>query len=248
MSIDIDPTSKASVSPKSRARGWSPSAGDFVRLTLVCLILAGSGFARIWQARRVDAALAGGRQSPFPLESVPLDLKSWKGEPTELDEQIVRATGSTDRITRHYVDQRTGVNFDLIILYGPTSDMFIHAPELCYPKAGFRPFGDAKERSIPGPNGRIPFRSLAYSKGEGGRREIQEIYYSWRYNGRWSTSVSSPKQSERIPGMYKIQLARRITSEESRDFDNPAEAFLEILLPEFERRLSGEPSNPPAAP
>lgn len=193
--------------------------------------------------RRVDAALKLGRQSPFPLETLPMSLKSWKGIETQMDEQIVRATGSTDRITRHYVDQRTGVNLDVIVLYGPTSDMFIHAPELCYPKAGYSFFGETRERSIPIGKGKVPFRSVAFTKGEGGQTEIQEVYYSWRYNGRWSTSVSSPKQSERIPGMYKVQVSRRISPAESRDFDNPSEAFLELLVAEIEKNITGESAN-----
>lgn len=231
----------------ARLRVRKLSSGTWVRLALACLILVASGGVRLWQSKRVDAALQIGRQSPFSLDQIPESLMSWKGQPTEMDEQIVRATGSTDRLTRRYVDQRTGVSLDVIVLYGPTSDMFIHSPELCYPKAGFQAFGESQERAIPIGPGSVPFRSLAYLKGEGGQTEIQEIYYAWRYNGHWSTSVSSPKDSERIPGMYKVQLARRISATESREFDNPIEAFLELLIPEIERRIGGERPTPAAS-
>jgi hypothetical protein len=47
------------------------------------------------------------------------------------------------------------------------------------------------------------------------------------------------KRFERIPGMLKVHLARRVTEHERRDIGNPCEAFLEALLPEVERRLAG---------
>ena len=212
-------------------------------------MVLGSGGVRLWQTKGVEAALALGRESPFPLKTIPATLGSWVGKDTELDPKIVEATGSTDQITRHYVDQRTGVAIDVIVLYGPTSDIFIHAPELCYPKAGYASVGDPFERPIRSKEDSAPFRSLAYSKGEAGKVELQEVYYSWRYDGRWSTVVSSPKRSERIPGMYKVQIARRLLPNESRILDNPCEAFLEVLIPDVEARIAGRtpPNRSPEA-
>lgn len=217
------------------------------RVALVVALLVASGGVRAWQARRVDAALDRGKESPFPLEQVPMTLGTWAGTSTEMDPRIVEATGSTDHVTRRYVDGRTGVMLDVIILYGPTSEVFIHSPELCYPKAGFASAGDAMARPIACPGGAIPFRSLAYTKGEGSQTDRQEIYYSWRFNGRWSTTVSSPKESARIPGMYKVQIARRISLRESRALSNPCEAFLELLLPDLEARMTGGPPPAPSA-
>jgi hypothetical protein len=230
------------VTPAASRQG-SPF-GMVARVALAVLLLVGSGCLRSWQARRVDAAMNAGRESPFPLSTISTTLGDWIGTPTELDARIVEGTGSTDHITRRYVDRRTGVAIDAIILYGPTSDIFIHAPELCYPKAGFSQMGDAPIREIAFPGGKAPFRSLEYTRGDAGQAEYQEVYYSWRYNGRWSTSVSSPKESERIPGMYKVQLARRISRDESRNFDNPCEAFLELLIPDLEARITGAAPKP----
>jgi hypothetical protein len=218
-----------------------------VRVSLVLTLLIGSSGVRSWQAHGVNAKLAAGRESPFPLETIPMTLGTWIGSSTEMDARIVQATGSTDHITRRYIDQRTGVAIDAIILYGPTSEIFIHGPELCYPKAGFTGIGESPIREIPYQAGRAPFRSLEYTKGDPGQVNYQEVYYSWRYNGHWSTSVSSPKESERIPGMYKVQLARPIGKNESRTVDNPCEAFLELLIPDLEARITGQAPPPSEA-
>lgn len=237
--------------PSTPDRGTVPptrrSATFWARVALVIALLLISGGVRLRQVRRVEAALTQGRESPFPLSTVPLALGSWVGTPTDLDPRIVEATGSTDHVTRRYVDRRTGVTIDVILLYGPTSDIFIHSPELCYPKAGFAWAGETIERPIEDGRGRVPFRSVAFVKGDPAGEDRQEVYYSWRYNGRWSTSVSSPKESERIPGMYKVQVARRISSKESRTLDNPCEDFLGALLPDLESRIVRQTAPDPKA-
>lgn len=205
----------------------------------VALVLV-SGAVRAWQAKRVDAALAAGRESPFPLSAIPLNLGDWAGKATELDARIVEATGSTDHVTRHYVDRRTGVALDVIVLYGPTSDIFIHSPELCYPKAGYSDDGEAINREIVHGSLKTPVRSVVYKRGDPGQVERQEVYYSWRYNSKWSTTVSSPKESERIPGMYKVQVSRMVGRDESRTADNPCESFLEVLFADLESRITGQ--------
>jgi hypothetical protein len=207
---------------------------------LACALVLGSGAVRWWQARRVEATLKLGKESRFPLDSLPMQLGDWKGERTEIDPQIVARTGSNDLITRRYVNQTTGVALDVIVLHGPASDIFIHTPTVCYPQAGFAPAGEVAERSVRVPDGKVAFRSAAFAKGDPGKEDRQEVYFSWRYNGRWQTTVNRPKEMERVPGMYKVQVARRILPNESRTLDNPCESFLEALIPDLEARVRGE--------
>ncbi len=54
------------------------------------------------------------------------------------------------------------------------------------------------------------FHALIATKGEGGATQRQEIYYTWRYDGRWTPLRGSQKLFERIPAMYKVHLARRM--------------------------------------
>jgi hypothetical protein len=226
-----------------------PALGLAARAAVVCAILVGSGAARWWQARRVEASMNAGRERQFKLDEIPLTLGDWSGERTVMDERIVKATGSDDQITRRYVDGRTGVALDVIVLYGPTSDIFIHSPEVCYPKAGFGSHGETVDRTLALGDAAATFRSVAYAKGDPGGREIQDVYFSWRYNGAWTPTVGAPKQLDRIPGMYKVQVARRLTQRETRaDERDPCEAFLGVLIPDLESRITGggpSPATPP---
>jgi Protein of unknown function (DUF3485) len=238
-----EPIPGASTARASARSGWP-------RLLAVAAILAASGGVRLWQERRVERALELGRSSPFSLAGLPMKIGSWEGRSATMDPKIVRITGSSDLIARRYVDRRTGVGLDVIVLFGPTSDMIFHIPEACYPSAGFEALPGVFERPIaverPGlAPASVPFRALAFIKGEGGLADSEEVYYSLRYDGRWTTQTASHKASKRIPGMYKIQVSRRLSGRERRDVDNPCEPFLAALVGEIEARIAGSvPESP----
>lgn len=226
----------------ARGMGW------WVRVGLACVVLAVSGGVRWWQTRQVAAVLEGGRTSPFPLEELPMVVGDWRGESTTLDPKIARRTGATDLITRRYVDQRTGATVEVIVLYGPSTEVYGHIPEVCYKAAGFEKVAGPDVRQVQASQEKVPFRSLVYTRGEGGQADLQEVYYSWWYGTHWSPEVVSVfKRFERIPGMLKVHLARRVSEHERRDIGNPCESLLEALLPALERRLAAAAAAPAPA-
>lgn len=224
-------------SPAAAARRGRPAT--WLRVALACSLLLGSAAVRAVQARRIEKGLEEGlRRFRFDLDSIPLTLGPWKGESTDLDPMIARGTGAEKVVTRRYVNAGTGATVEVILLYGPAVGMYVHIPEVCYPAAGFSGAGGAAVREIgSGPNA-PRFRSLVYAKGEGAQAEMTEVYYSWRRENGWTPDLGTQKQYERIPSMYKVQLARRVTGRERRDLGNPCEDLLRELLPQFERRLT----------
>jgi hypothetical protein len=242
-------TAPTLTAPRPPAAADRPARGLLRFAGLACALVLASGAARWWQAHRVESRLAGGRESPFPLDSLPSRLGDWVGEKTELDPLIVARTGSNDIITRRYVNQATGVALDVIVMHGPASEVFVHTPTVCYPKAGYTAVGDASDRPARGPDGPVTFRSVVFTKGEPGHAETLEVYFSWRYNGHW-TALDRPnlKELQRVSGMYKVQVARRLVPNEARTVDNPSEAFLAALLPELEARIKKQAPPPTTGP
>ena len=239
------------------------------RLALVLVMLLTAGSVRWWQEARVRAGALAARVTPFPLEDIPRVLGTWEGVDAELDPRIARATGAVDRLYRRYVDRATGVALEVIVLYGPPTDLFIHAPENCYPSAGYVQTGGPISRLIPsttaaarggegGGEEPAPFRALVYSRGDGPSAERQEVYYAWRLGGRWALNLGTFKQVERVSGMYKIQVGRRVTTSEqvgtdlpsggaaltraSTEAANPTERFLAELVPALLSRLKAPAS------
>jgi hypothetical protein len=220
--------------------------GLWARVGLAAALLAASAAGRAWQAQRVDQVMRDGRISPFPLAEMPMTLGSWVGKDVPLDPIIARATGSVEHIQRMYQNTITGQRIELIFLYGPSSQMFIHAPETCYPGSGFEHVaGPIMHDITSGDAGHWPFFELVYRKGEGSTVDQQEVYYSWRHfdaigSSVWSPGMITQKRSERMPGMFKVQVSRPLKDRELnvRNVGNPCEAFLAQFMPEIERRVA----------
>jgi Protein of unknown function (DUF3485) len=216
--------------------------GLWARVGLAVALLAASAAGRAWQAHRVDQRLRDGRIAPFAVAELPKTLGPWIGSEIKMDPVIARVTGSTEQTQRVYQNRITGQKVEMIFLFGPSTEMFIHAPETCYPAAGYTRVAGPVPHQIaaPGDAPPWPFEELVYAKGEGGTADQQEVYFSWRYAGKWSPGMMTRKVSERIPGMFKVQVARPIQDRELdvRGVGNPCEAFLTYLMPEIDRRIA----------
>jgi hypothetical protein len=212
-------------------------------VALACVVLAAAGGLRWWQAKRVQATLESGHVSPFPLKSLPMTLGSWQvpgGREEVLEPDVERLTGCVDYIKRHYVNEQTGVGVEVLALYGPST--IAHRPEVCYPGAGYELVDRPQERTFVTPEGgKATFLSLIFAKGEGGAIDRQQVFYAIRYGRQWTDQVDY-KKIARIPGLYKVQLTRRVGESELVDISKPCESFLEAMLPELERGISGRSS------
>jgi hypothetical protein len=261
--IDAEPAATAGrpagpAPAPGRAAARRPGMGLWVRVGLAVMLLGASAAGRAWQSRRVDQMLRDGRVSPFPLKDLPKSFGPWVGDDEALDPAIARATGSTDSLSRVYQNKITGQRLSLIVLFGPSTEMYIHSPENCYPTAGYEKVSGPKFRMVP-PNpdakpedpaskGVWPFHELIYLKGEGGQTEEQEVYYTWRYSGAWTPALTTQKGFERIPGMFKVHVSRRIreTELDHLNIGNPCVRFLSQLMPEIDRRIAASRAHRPA--
>lgn len=248
MSLIREPEPRIEAPPTPPAR--RPAGAPWGRVALAVLLVAGSAGLRLWQQSRVDERLRSGRSSPFPLAEIPLSLGDWTGKDEPLDPQVARTTGAVDHISRMYIDERTGVRMSVIVLYGPAEDVSIHAPEICYPVAGYAEIGQARTWPVRSGDHDVPFRALTYGRGPRGEVDRQHVYYTWYYQGRWSPDRTTRKHLERIPGMLKVHVARAALPSERLDRGDPGDPcqdFLARLMPEIERRMAAAGATPPPA-
>ena len=219
--------------PEPASMPTAPTAAARARVALAAALLLGSLALRQVQAARVDARLRDGRTPPFALAELPMALGHWSGVDEAMEPRIARATGCTDHVFRTYVDGRTGARVGVIVLYGPATEVFIHAPEQCYPAQGYALAEGPEAREVGG----RAYRSLVFEPGARGVGARQEVCYSWRLGGTWSPDLPRMKRLERAPGMYKVHLARRVAPGEYRRAGNPSEDLLAALGPELDRRI-----------
>jgi hypothetical protein len=172
------------------------------------------------------------------------EWRAQDGAEQSLDPEVARIAGSTDSVIRAYRNARTGQVVTVLILFGPAQAVYGHAPEICYPAAGYRPVAAAISRPIPcgGDRPAAEFRSEVFARQRDERRVNEEVYYSFRYGDRWSPDpMKHWKDFRHHPSMFKVQVQRATSGTESRERNNPTEHFLALLLPEIERRLARVP-------
>lgn len=235
--------------PSSASATRAPGRGLWLKVGLAVALLSASAAGRAWQSSRVDQVLRAGRKPPFALKDLPMQMGPWMGRDEFVDEQVIRTTGSTDSIFRSYQNQVTGQRVSLLVLFGPCTEMYGHTPEVCYPATGYTQVKDAIPRVVESGGSSWPFRELVYAKGEGGQAEVQDVFYTWRYSGKWTPKPSTYQEFERMPSMFKVQAARRIVNAKELDLldvGNPCEASLALLMAEIDRRIAeaeaaGEP-------
>lgn len=261
-----NPPAVAPESPADQAVARSAFVKVLPTAIVAMVLLAGSAIIRLQMEAAVAASIDATRFSPFKLSEMPGTLGPWVGKDEELDPFIARKTGSTDYIMRRYTNAQTGAVLELLMLYGPAADMGYHKPDACYPGAGYkligggdlRPIGFKQEKDARNVN----LKHLVFQRGEGGLADRQQVYYTWRYSDTYATEIGQPSVFGRLPGMFKIQVARALAPSETADgranAANPCEDFLSRLMPVFESRLGGnnptnsagnspaEPVSPPA--
>ena len=198
------------------------------------LLLVGSGVVRAVQSSRHAEDTGYLVECPFPLKTIPVTIGDWKMQGTEtvLDDLTTRITGSTDHIIRTYVDEMTGVTLSVLVLFGPAEPVLPHTPQVCYPSSGFQAIGNPVDRDIKIDDTETArFRSSVFVK-SGGRSLIRNtVYHSFLLTGPWTPNIGNEKFPRKNPGIFKVQIQRRVVDGEKLDGDEPIEEFVQKLLP-----------------
>ena len=211
-------------------------------------LLASSGVVRGLQDRRFETERSYLATCPFPLKSISSELDGWKvieGDKS-LDPLTTRTAGATDHVIRTYVDELTGVTLTVLILFGPAEPVLPHSPQVCYPSCGYTATEEPTYRVIKGQGNKdYVFRSGVFAK-SGGRSVLREVvYHSFRLEGPWTPDLGSGRRFPRKnPGIFKVQVQRRVAEGERRDKDDPIEHFLALLIPEIDRRIEASQPTP----
>jgi len=240
-SVPHDPLDELPTSmPKQPAMGSLVSPRMW--LMFVCALLGLSGGLRFWRDRQFQSLASESTACPFPLKELPKVLGTWHAVDTpdvKLDPQIARIAGSSDHLIRTYQDDKSGEAVTVLVLYGLSSTVFAHTPEVCYPASGFQPYNTPADHELTGLTMPVGFRSACYAVELAGIHRYEEVYYTFRHNGQWLPEVASRWKSFRYhPGMFKVQLQHTASglSEETRN--GPTESLLGEIVQEIERRIS----------
>lgn len=229
---NLSPTDRVpdkTVASSTKGRGliaWTVAA---------CLLLATSGLLRAVQSSEYAKERSYLVNCPFPLNTIPRAIGDWQvveGSEVVLDPLTTRISGSTDHILRTYVDKMTGVMLSVLVLFGPAEPVLPHTPQICYPSSGHKALADPVDRDIKISDAQTAkFRASIFAK-PGGRVVIRNaVYHSFLLEQPWTPSIATQKFPRKNPGIFKIQIQRRIGDGESLGSDEPIEDFIQKLIP-----------------
>ena len=244
-SMTVHPPIKSPVNAPLRPAAAKAVMSPWVWMTISCLLLGISGGFRYWREWQFSSITRKGEATPFPLAQLPRTAATWQaseGSDVQLDLDVARIAGSSDHTVRSYLDEKTGEQASVLLLYGPAAGVFGHTPEVCYPAAGYQRIKGPIDDSIavPGVKDPVRYRWAIYMKRIGGVNHYEEAYYTFRHNGEWMPDVSARWKLFRYhPGLFKVQIVHPVSSL-SETGDGPCQPLIAELVRQIESRLSAE--------
>ena len=184
--------------PKTTTPGFSRGIAAAVVVILLSGIAHGYLDGR-WSAN-VDLRAHGEK-----IKALPHQCGSWKlTDERDLNASsidLLRSYGST---MRDYVNEKTGDEITVFVLFGPRGPTAIHIPEICFDSVGTKQVGDRKMETIESGGKRHTFWSVLFSRDRNPEPSI-EIWYAWSIGEEWV--ASKYPRFWMTDTMYKVQVS-----------------------------------------
>jgi hypothetical protein len=240
----LDPWMSAKTEDARRTTVARPKMSPWAWTAVTCLLLGVSGVDRFWRERKFSALAAQNKVSPFPLSQLPWEMGTWRAterEDAKLDPAIARTFGASEHIIREYRDDQTEERAAILVAYGLGRLVSPHAPDFCYPNAGYKLVKGPVDRTItvPGVKAPVRFRWATYSKLVAGITHYEESYYTFLHNGDWLPEAMAERwrMFPHHPGLFKVQIFHP-TYSLSEDGAGPCESLLAAIVRQIDERSS----------
>ena len=182
---------------------------------------------------------AGGRgAAAVPDRGHPDGPRPLARQESKLDSEVARVTGASSMASRIYTNPRTGVKLSVIVLYGPAAKVYIHAPETCYPKAGFREGGGPADAVRAGQaTGSWRSRRCCTRRGSARCADRRHVYYFVVL--RREVVAGDAEAEDGGPDPRDVQGAHRRPAgmQEQIDTRDPCNDFLKLLMADIPARI-----------
>ncbi len=119
------------------------------------------------------------------LSEVPLTVGEWQGEDGETSSDRIReisgAAGELNRVYRN----ASGDEVRVMLMCARYRDIFNHAPDRCYPAAGFEMMSEPQHQVFDIGDTKAEFFSTSFRKSEPTGTHEERGYWSWTSDGTW---------------------------------------------------------------
>src|SRR5262245_44620677 len=166
------------------------------------------------------------------LHDVPAAFDGWEGEDVQLPGRTVELAEISDYVYRRYRNKRTGGSFEVLLVCGRGGPMAVHTPDVCYRASGYRQ--EAPEATVEverGPD--LPpaqCRGADFIKDTATGPSRLRILWAWNAGGGWEAPGNPRRKYAGRPALYKLYVAREVTSRDGRLEEEQCKEFVRRLL------------------
>jgi hypothetical protein len=176
--------------------------------------------------------------SSVELERLPLTIGEWDASTIELNREELPQIDNRAMLLRRYVNRASGAAVTVFLTCGrPGPIVSSHAPDSCYPGAGFRYASPMTMHSVEmGPDApEQKFRLATFSKTERASPLYVRIFWAYSGTGAWDVPRNPRLAFARHRRVYKLYVIRQLTRPDEPVNEDPAQPFIRLLLPELDR-------------
>ena len=123
------------------------------------------------------------------VESVPLQLGGWKGQPLKTDTEEFEQAGALGYWMREYRNKHQSVT--VLLMCGRAGRMSVHTPDICYQGLGYQMAGASQRVEVPSKGGRSAELWMGRFTKRTGSSSLR-LYWSWNDGSGW-LAPSSPR-------------------------------------------------------
>jgi len=170
---------------------------------------------------------------------VPLTAGDWRGQWAELDAEVTdqaKRVGIDGSVRREFKRAPDGAAVSVILMCGRFGPLSVHTPDVCYGSSGYVMQGSPARIEVTFANGReTTFWTATFERPK--THEALRLYWGWNAGEGWK-APGNPRWAFRMkPVLYKLYVAREVTSAKDTLEGDPGIAFLRSWLPALDQSL-----------
>jgi hypothetical protein len=209
---------------------------NMVRHSVALCVLIGAGlvhgaYTARWSATR---QLVGIRDR---FDSIPMTIDGWRGRVLETSARELLVSGATAHFSRKYTHSDTGDSVSVLLLAGTPGHLASHAPDVCYPGAGYSLGAPRLSKIHYGPDGRLATIQIASATRGGPSPSSLTIRWAWHATAGWRSPDEPRWAFLGEPLLIKLYLVRESAGSPIEPENDPADRFLQIFLAEVDRQV-----------
>jgi hypothetical protein len=178
--------------------------------------------------------------SAAKLAGVARVLGDWDAKDLELDPKDLGRGGIVGYLARNYVNRRTGIQIQVILLCGRPGHISVHTPEACFAGAGFEMAGLATRYPFSDKDSPDFCWCAQFAKERTESANALRVFWAWNADGRWQAPANPRLTFARYRALFKLYLIHYVTDMKEHADKDPSRDLMKLLLPELQRCLFAE--------